>query len=104
MPVESHGFFGRDELAAAETGRFLGHTYNIPLYKIPQKGRAPHRHGLAEGEPYVASHDLYDLAADPAQEHLVKDDALDARFRDLARTELARVKAPEENLARLGLD
>jgi hypothetical protein len=103
MPTEFHSFMPRDALAAAETGRFLGHTYNIPLYKIPQKGHAPHRHGIAEGEPYVAIHDLYDLDGDAAQEKPLEDPALKQRFDDVIRTELARVGAPEGHLARLGL-
>jgi hypothetical protein len=103
MPVESHGFISREELAAADMGRFLGHTYNIPLYKIPQKGKAPHRHGVVDGEPYVAVHELYDLESDPGQERPVGDPDLHGRFEELVRSELKRVQAPEGHLTRLGL-
>ena len=44
MPTSFHGFMPREELAQAEMGRFLGHTYNIPVYKIPQTGKPPHHH------------------------------------------------------------
>jgi arylsulfatase A-like enzyme len=105
MPTAFHGFMSREELAQAETGRFLGHTYNIPLYKVPQKGRPPHRYGGNTGPngEYVAVHDLYDLTVDAGQEHPLSDPALEARFQALLRAHLARVKAPEEHLARLGL-
>ena len=44
MPSAFHGFLPREQLAQSELGRFLGHTYNIPVYKVPLKGHAPHRH------------------------------------------------------------
>jgi hypothetical protein len=103
MPVESHGFMSREALAVAEMGRFLGHTYNIPLYRVPQKGRAPHRHGAADGDPYVVRHDLYDVETDPGQEQPVDNPELHRRFEDQLKSDLARVQAPEEHLARLGL-
>jgi arylsulfatase A-like enzyme len=103
MPTEFHGYMPREALAAAEQGRFLGHTYNIPLYKVPRKGQTPHRHGAAEGAPYLPIHDLFDLQADPAQDHPLDDASLRARFDALLRTELERVQAPDGHLARLGL-
>jgi arylsulfatase A-like enzyme len=103
MPTTSHGFFPREQLADAEMGRFLGHTYNIPLYKIPQTGHAPHRHGLAEGEPYGAIHEIFDVVGDPTQDHPIRDPAREARFVDLMREQIERVKAPPGTLERLGL-
>lgn len=105
MPTQFHGFMPREELAAAEMGRFLGHTYNIPLYKVPQKGKAPHRHAGNTGPngEYVPVHELFDVAADPKQERPLSDPALERRFCDLMRAHLERVQAPEENLSRLGL-
>jgi arylsulfatase A-like enzyme len=113
MPTQFHGFMSREELAHAEMGRFLGHTYNIPVYKVPQGGRQPtgrvgqppHRHGgyLDASGAYDPHHELFDLAADPAQQAPLRDDALEGRFRDLLRAQLARVRAPEEQFARLGL-
>ncbi|HEX5505782.1 MAG TPA: sulfatase [Thermomicrobiales bacterium] len=101
MPTGFHDFLPREQLAQAEAGRFLGHTYNIPVFKIPQPGTAPL--GYGDGEHYLPRHELYDLAADPAQERPLDDPALEARFRDLLRAQLARVQAPPEHLARLGL-
>jgi hypothetical protein len=102
MPTGFHGFLPREQLASAELGRFLGHTYNIPIYKIPQKGQAPHRHG-ASADSYQPVHELFDLSADPGQDHPLDDAALIARFNNRVRAHLYRLKAPEEHLARLGL-
>ncbi len=105
MPTGFHNFLPREELAGAEFGRFLGHTYNIPVYKIPQPGgvslgnRSLDRAAVEQTRP----HELYDIAADPGQERPLADPALEGRFCDLLRAHLARVKAPEEQYARLGL-
>ena len=101
MPTAFHGFMSREELARAETGRFLGHTYNIPVYKVPQTGKPPLR-ADATGA-YEPRHELFDLTTDPAQDHPLDDPEQERRFRDLLRTHLARVHAPEEHLERLGL-
>ncbi|MGH2460707.1 MAG: sulfatase-like hydrolase/transferase [Chloroflexota bacterium] len=105
MPTQFHSFMPREELADAELGRFLGHTYNIPVYRVPTRARGPHRHGGNTGPngEYVPFHELFDLAADPGQGHALNDPALEGRFRDLLRGHLERVKAPEENRERLGL-
>jgi len=82
-------------------GRFLGHTYNIPVYKVPQIGTSPLRHDATGA--YEQRHELFDLMTDGAQEHPLDDAELEHRFCDLLRNHLARVHAPEEHLARLGL-
>jgi hypothetical protein len=102
MPSGFHGFLPRENLAAAETGRFLGHTYNIPVYKIPMKGSPPLGTTQPDGA-YVARHDLYDLAADPGQERPLDDPGTERRFAEIMQAHLRRVEAPEENFARLGL-
>jgi hypothetical protein len=101
MPTGFHGFMSREELAQAEMGRFLGHTYNIPVYKVPQTGKPPLRSGATGA--YEPHHELFDLATDPAQDHPLDDPEQERRFRDLLRAHLARVHAPEEHLERLGL-
>jgi hypothetical protein len=104
MPTAFHSFMPREQLAQAEMGRFLGHTYNIPVYKVPQRGLHPlgqARQGGASGDGPL--HELFDLAVDPAQDHPLADDALEQRFCALLREQLARVQAPPEHLARLGL-
>jgi arylsulfatase A-like enzyme len=105
MPTQFHGFMSREELAQAEMGRFLSHTYNIPVYKVPQPGKLPHRHGghEAEGHGYAPNHELFDITSDPGQEHPLSDEALERRFRDVMRGHLDRVKAPAEQFERLEL-
>ena len=34
MPTQFHSFMPREELAQAQMGRFLSHTYNVPLYTV----------------------------------------------------------------------
>jgi arylsulfatase A-like enzyme len=104
MPTGFHGFLPREQLARADMGRFLGHTYNIPVYKIPQMGAIPHRQGpMGFGAGYDPGHELFDLATDPGQENPLHDPALEERFCELLRAQLARVAAPLEQLDRLGL-
>ncbi|MCC6627394.1 MAG: sulfatase [Chloroflexi bacterium] len=113
MPTQFHGFMAREQLAQAEMGRYLSHTYNIPVYRVPQGGRPPftqtgappHRHGgyRDAAGAYDPHHELYDLIADPAQEQPVRDVALERRFCDLLRAHLTRVTAPPEQFGRLGL-
>jgi hypothetical protein len=102
MPSQHHGFIPRERLAEAETGRFLCHTYNVPLYKIPMKGRTPLHHRRQDGS-YEPFHELFDVAADPAQDHPIDDPALEGRMCDLIRQQLERVQAPPGQLERLGL-
>lgn len=101
MPTQFHGFIPREQLAQAEMGRFLGHTYNIPLYKIPQPGKLPL--GIEQAAGGAPRHDLYDLAADPGQAHRLDDPATEARLCAILREQYARLAAPEEQWARLGL-
>ena len=105
MPTAFHGFMSREQLAQAEMGRFLGHTYNIPVYKVPSKAKGPHRHEGNTGPDgaYVPYHELFDVIDDPRQERPLNDPATESRLCDLLRKHLERVKAPSENWQRLGL-
>ncbi len=101
MPTGFHNYLPREELAGAEFGRFLGHTYNIPVYKIPQVGRPPHRHGGEDS--YAPRHELFDIMLDPHQEHPIDDHEREAAWCAALRAHLRRVQAPAEHLERLGL-
>jgi len=101
MPTQFHGFMPREQLAQAQMDRFLGHTYNIPVFKIPQVGRAPHHHA-AEG-PYTPRHELFDIIADPDQQRRVEDQVREAEWCAAMRTHLERIEAPAEQFDRLGL-
>lgn len=102
MPSQHHGFIPRERLAEAEMGRFLCHTYNVPLYKIPLTGRAP-LHNRRKDGAYEPFHELFDLAVDPTQDHPITDAALEAHYCELIRRNLQRVQAPPGHLERLGL-
>lgn len=99
MPTQFHSFMPRERLEKAEMGRFLCHTYNVPLYKVPMPGHNPMRHESNHGP----LHELFDLTVDPGQETPVEDPAAEARVCELLKSELARVKAPAEQLTRVGL-
>jgi arylsulfatase A-like enzyme len=101
MPTTFHNFIAREDLAQAEMGRFLGHTYNIPVFKIPQTGKPPHHHS-ATGT-YTPRHELFDLATDPAQDRPLDDAEREEHLCGVIRSHLARVHAPEGHLERLGL-
>jgi len=101
MPTTFHNFISREDLAQAEMGRFLGHTYNIPVYKIPQTGKPPHRHGAMGA--YAPRHDLFDLTTDPEQDRPLADAEREQHYCDLLRAHLDRIHAPEGHLERLGL-
>ncbi|MEJ7652829.1 MAG: sulfatase-like hydrolase/transferase, partial [Chloroflexia bacterium] len=101
MPTAFHDFLPREQLAQAEMGRYLSHTYNIPVYKVPQTGKAPHRRADAVG--LASEHELYDLASDPGQARPLADADAEERFIVALRTHLERVDAPPEQARRLGL-
>jgi len=103
MPTGFHGFLSREQLAQAEMGRFLGHTYNIPVYKIPMKNQPAHRHGVDDKDAYQPIHDLYDITADPEQQESLANPEVEARLLATIREQLQRVKAPDEQLSRLGV-
>jgi hypothetical protein len=56
------------------------------------------------GEPsYLGRHQLFDLDADPGQEHPLDDPALEAHFAARLAASLRACEAPAEQYARLGL-
>ncbi len=101
MPTQFHGFTPREQLARAETGRFLGHTDNIPVFEIPQPGKAPR--GYEEAGAERPRHGLYDLATAPGQGRSRADPTTEARMCAALGERLARVAAPQEQWTRLGL-
>jgi hypothetical protein len=101
MPIKGlNQWFPRDLNERMEMGRYLGHTYNIPLYKIPQQGSAPR---ALPGQPsFVGRHELYALPC-PPESPTINDPKLEAHFARRIIEHLRRVGAPAEHLARLGL-
>jgi arylsulfatase A-like enzyme len=94
-------WFPRDVLARAEMGRYLGHTYNIPLYKIPAQGWPPR---AVPGQPsYAGRHELFALPCEP-EAPPISDPKLEAHFARRIVAHLQRLGAPPEHLERLGLN
>ena len=102
MPIQwLNHWFPRSLYDKIEMGRYLGHTYNIPLYKIPQQGKAPRARPCCPS--FTGNHELYTLPCTPESAPL-HDPKLEAHFARRIITHLKRSGAPEEHLIRLGLD
>jgi arylsulfatase A-like enzyme len=103
MPIAGlNAWYPRDLHDRIEMGRYFGHTYNLPLYKIPATGRAPiPQPGEAS---YVGRHELFDLETDPQQERPLNDPGLEALFVARLKAQLRACEAPKEQYLRLGLE
>lgn len=102
MPVAGlNQWFPRETHERIEMGRYFGHTYNLPLYKVPVEGKVPHAH---EGEAsFQGRHQLFDLEADEAQLSPITDAALEKHFAERIVHHLLLRDAPPEQFERLGL-
>jgi arylsulfatase A-like enzyme len=94
-------WYPREDYDRVEMGRYFGHTYNLPLYKIPVKGSLPRAH--AGEQAYVGRHMLFDIMADPLQQTPVNDPALEAHFVARIAAHLRACEAPAEQFTRLGI-
>lgn len=102
LPIAGlNAWFPRETFGRVEMGRYFSHTYGLPLYKFPVEGQVP-RHHAAEPS-YVGRHQLFDLVADPTQEHPLHDPALEAHFAARIAAHLRACEAPAEQYHRLGL-
>ncbi len=103
MPVGGlNHWFPRDLNEKMEMGRYFGHTYNMPIYKIPVTGETPRS---LPGEPtYTGRHQLFDVEQDPFQQTPIRDDTLEQRCAEGIRRCLQRAEAPSEQFTRLGLE
>ncbi len=102
MPVAGlNAWFPREVHERMEMGRYFGHTYNMPLYKIPAEGAPPEHH--PGEEPYVARHQLFDTQADPQEATPLDDPAREAHFASRIAAHLQAYEAPPEQYTRLGL-
>jgi arylsulfatase A-like enzyme len=102
MPVAGlNSWYPREVYDRVEMGRYFGHTYNLPLYKIPVPGSVPR--ALPGEADFVGRHQLFDVTADPRQESPLDDPALEARFVDRIASYLRDCEAPPEQYTRLGI-
>ena len=103
MPIAGlNAWFPRAVFGQVEMGRYFGHTYELPLYRIPVGGQVPQHHAGEAG--YVGRHQLFDIVADPKQEQPLDNPALEAHFAARLAAQLRACEAPAEQYARLGLD
>ncbi len=102
MPTRFNRWPDRADYSRIEMGRYFGHTYNLPLYRIPAAGQVPQPH---PGESsYVARHQLWDLEMDPHQESPISDPSTEARLLTRLAEQLKACEAPSEQFTRLGLE
>ncbi len=94
-------WYPREVYDRVEMGRYYGHTYNLPLYKIPTTGSVPK--ALANEQSFVGRHQLFDIVSDPQQLNPIQDPALEAHFVTRLAAHLAACEAPAEQYTRLGL-
>lgn len=94
-------WYPREVYDRVEMGRYFGHTYNLPLYKIPTPGLVPQ---ALPGQPsYVGRHQMFDIINDPQQLNPLEDEALEAHFVSRIALHLAAYEAPVEQYTRLGI-
>ena len=95
-----NGWIPRDDFERIEAGRYLGHTYNLPVYKIPAASSIPaHPQGSA-----IDRHELFDLIEDDCQQTPVEDTELEDRFCSRLAEHLRRAGAPAEQFERIGIN
>jgi arylsulfatase A-like enzyme len=102
MPVSGlNSWFPRSVHERIEMGRYFGHTYNMPLYKIPAQGNLPRP---LKGEASFAGRNfLYDVDKDPQQLTPMEDPALEKYFEERIVHHLKLYEAQPDQFLRLGL-
>ncbi|MHA6630429.1 sulfatase [Pseudonocardia sichuanensis] len=95
MPTHMRSRFGTDELAGWEPAEAFSFTKELRTMRLQGRGQwmNPWRHGTL----------LYDLEADPAQEHPIADDAAELRMLRLLARLMHDSDAPRSQFERLGI-
>ncbi len=96
MPTHMRGFFSVDELQQIELAEPFGFTKGCRTMKIAARQRS----WTSEDE---LSTKLYDLHADPGQQHPLDDEAAERRMIELMVEAMKAGEAPPEQYRRLGL-
>ena len=97
-----NSWYPREVYDRVETGRYFGHTYNLPMYKIPTKGKVPRHH--PDEASYAGRNQLFDIVDDPAQKNALRDSSLEAHFTERIALHLKSCEAMPEQYYRLGID
>jgi hypothetical protein len=94
MPMHMASRFSPAELREAELVAPFSFTKGVPVLKVP---------AFSFGSPYVYGTLLFDLQADPHQEHPLRDAALELHMAQLLVDLMRATDAPVEQFERLGL-
>ncbi len=94
-------WYPREVYDKVEMGRYYGHTYNLPLYKIPTTGKVPKHH--PDEASYAGRNQMFDILEDPAQNHPMHDTARESRFIERITHHLKSCEAQTEQYTRLGI-
>jgi arylsulfatase A-like enzyme len=105
MPAHMSHLFTVEELRGAELAEPFQFTKGIRPLKINAQAYAKGR--TAGGEPYVLAHQfgtlLFDIEADPKQEHPIRNADIERRMIDKLLRLMRQHEAPAEQYERLGL-
>lgn len=103
MPTHIFAPFSVEELAASQLAPPFGFTKGTPLLRVPITDKSPMYDMYGPGALLEDETRLYDLIADPGQNHPIHDPAQETRLADLMRRLMQQNEAPPEAFARLGL-
>jgi arylsulfatase A-like enzyme len=103
MPTHLSAPFTPEELTSATLADPFSWTKNVPLLKVPVIHRSPMYNDYGPGCLLENETRLYDLKADPGQEHPLHDIDAEMRMTRLMRAAMRRNDAPPEAFDRLSL-
>ncbi len=99
MPTHMRYFFSIDELAHVELNPPLPFTKGVPVLRIPAL-----RPQIVGNRPAIYDTLLFDLAADPGQEHPLDDPQIEEKMKRHLISLMRANNAPPEQFERLGLE
>lgn len=95
MPTHMHAFFSVEALRQAELAAPFAFTKGVRPLRVPAEDYVPHE--------TVCEDMIFDLVADPAQNHPIRDAQWEVAFAARMRSIMEENDAPQELYARLGL-
>lgn len=104
MPTHIFSFFTPEELQGASLSEPFDFTKGIPLLKVPVIERSPMNQHYGPGAMIEDETRLYDLVADPGQEHPIADDGAELKMTQMMVRLMAANDAPPEAFDRLRID
>ena len=95
MPVNFSSLHGREQLAKADMGVFLPSAHGLPHYRFPVESKR--HHNAPDFNP------IYDIVADPLQQHPIRDEAVENALEEKMRILLEQYDAPPCQRTRMSL-